>query len=233
MPRCPYRSRNALTAVLTAALTAVAPCVFAQHGTLGSELERLIETERARSRELLERIDTSGQGTPRNPTRTMPSVGAPSGRAPDPATIAERYRQSAGLAAPTGPALLVFASFSMPHESLVRLAAQARAADGVLLFRGLAGATLGQMTARLQPLARTGAAIQINPQAFERFGVQLVPTFLLVEEQGSCAESACDARSRRVAGDVSLDHALERLAREPDELGHAADARLRRLRTGG
>jgi conjugal transfer pilus assembly protein TrbC len=220
-----------LTATLVTAVAAVAPSVVAQHGTLGSELERLIETERARSRELLERID-SGQAA-RNPTRTMPSVGAPSGRAPDPATIAERYRQSAGLAAPTGGALLVFASFSMPHESLLRLAAQTRAADGVLLFRGLAGTTLGQMTARLQPLARTGAAIQIHPQAFERFGVQLVPTFVVVEEEGGCGASSCEARWRRVAGDVSLDHALERLAREPDELGYAADARLRRLRTGG
>jgi conjugal transfer pilus assembly protein TrbC len=206
--------------------------VFAQHGSFGSELERLIETERARSRELLERIDPSGHG-PRNPMRAMPSVGVQPGRGPDPATIAEHYRQSHVPARPSGPVLFVFVSFSMPHESLLRLAAQTRVADGVLLFRGLAGATLGQMTARLQPLARTGAAIQIHPQAFERFGVQLVPTFLVVEEEGSCAASSCEARWRRVAGDVSLDHALDRLAREPDELGYAADARLRRLRTGG
>ncbi len=196
----------------------------APHGPL--ELDRLIETERARSREVLDRLAIP---QPSN-ARSMPSFSVQPGRAPDPGAIAEGYRRSESGDRSSGPELLVFVSFSIPHESLVRLAAQAKQTNGVLVFRGLAGATLREMTARLQPLARTGAAMQINPQAFTRFGVRLVPTFVIAEGGASCADTVCERGARRVAGDVSLDHALERLARQGDALGQAAEARLLLLR---
>ena len=160
----------------------------------------------------------------------MPSVPVTPVRAPDPAAIAERYRANAASPAPAGPELLVFVSFSMPHASLVRLAEQARQANAVLVFRGLAGATLRQMVERLQPLARTGAAMQINPEAFTRFGIEVVPTFVLTARSADCGERACEGPTRRLAGDVSLDHALDRLARSGEPLAQAAETRLRQLR---
>jgi conjugal transfer pilus assembly protein TrbC len=143
--------------------------------------------------------------------------------------MAEQFRRTRADAAPRAPVLLVFVSFSMPVESLLRLAHQAKRADGVLVFRGLAGATLREMVERVEPLARTGAAIQINPDAFARIGVKTVPTFALMDST-SCADRSCDTGVRRIAGDVTLDYALERLSRADDPIGGAAAARLNMLR---
>ncbi|HET9694796.1 MAG TPA: type-F conjugative transfer system pilin assembly protein TrbC, partial [Steroidobacteraceae bacterium] len=110
------------------------------------------------------------------------------------------------------------------------LAEQAKRANAVLVFRGLAGATLREMVARLQPLAKTGAAMQINPEAFTHFGIEVVPTFILAARGTDCGERACEGQARRVAGDVSLDHALDRLARSGDSFAEAAETRLHQLR---
>lgn len=193
-------------------------------------IEQHIAQEKPRSREVfdrLERIDAAGAAPA---PRAMPRIDAERTRAPDPVAIADAYRRRQGTPEADGPELLVFVSFSIPHESLVRLAEQARRADAVLVFRGLAGATLREMNARLAPLARTGAAMQINPQAFARFGIRAVPTFVVAAGDLGCAGSACEGHAERVAGDVSLDFALERLARQGGALAHAAEVRLRRLR---
>ena len=162
--------------------------------------------------------------------RGMPSISVAPGRAPDPAVISEQFRRMQEDAIPRGPALLIFVSFSMPAGSLLRLAHQAKRADGVLVFRGLAGATLREMVERVEPLAKTGASIQINPEAFARFGVEVVPTFVLADSLASCGEATCEGRVRRIAGDVTLDYALERLARADGAIGSAAAGRLNTLR---
>jgi conjugal transfer pilus assembly protein TrbC len=195
-------------------------------------LEQLMSREKERAREALqgmERLDAPGPATA---PRSMPRIDVERSRAPDPAAIADAYRRQQNLPGVVAPELLVFVSFSMPHESLVRLAEQARRADAVLVFRGLAGATLREMTSRLVPLTKAGAAMQINPQAFARFGIKAAPTFVLAEGEESCAESTCEGRAQLVSGDVSLDFALERLARQGGPLAYAAEDRLRRLRGG-
>jgi conjugal transfer pilus assembly protein TrbC len=195
------------------------------------DLDELVRTERARSDEVLRRLPVTPPGDPER-GRAIPKVSVTPGRAPDPAAIAEQFRHEQTRESPGAPTLLVFVSHSMPPESLLRLAHQAKRADGVLVFRGLAGATLREMIERVEPLARTGAAIQIDPEAFGRFGVKAVPTFVLAEGSRSCADRSCDANARRIAGDVTLDFALERLARADDPLGAAAAARLTMLRGG-
>jgi conjugal transfer pilus assembly protein TrbC len=190
----------------------------------------VIRTERARSSAVFRRLDDESPTRDTTAGRAMPAVPVAPGRAPDPAAIAERYRAIAPTPAHAGPELLVFVSFSMPQASLLRLAEQASRANAVLLFRGLAGASLRQMAERLQPLAKRGAAMQIDPEAFTRFGIEVVPTFVLAERVPGCGEARCEALARSVAGDVSLDYALQQLARTGGPLAHAADARLQRLR---
>jgi conjugal transfer pilus assembly protein TrbC len=195
-------------------------------------LEQLMSKERDRAREALnsvERVNPSGRAPA---PRSMPRIDVERTRAADPAAIADAYRRQQAAPGAAGPELLVFVSFSMPHESLLRLAEQVRRTDAVLVFRGLAGATLREMTARLAPLTKAGAAMQINPQAFTRFGIKAVPAFVVAEVDPGCAESVCNDQAQLVSGDVSLDFALERLARQGGPLAHAAEDRLRRLRGG-
>jgi conjugal transfer pilus assembly protein TrbC len=214
-------------ALPTAALAEVQPPVALPSQ---SDLDQATQAGRARSGEVFQRLEVIAPAGRSARARELPSVNIAPGRAPDPAAIAEQFRQTQADTAPQGPALLVFVSFSMPPENLLRLAQQAKQADGVLVFRGLAGASLREMVARVQPLAKTGAAIQINPEAFTRFGVSVVPTFALANSAEPCGDSVCEASVQRVAGDVTLDHALERLARTDDPIGRAATVRLNLLR---
>jgi conjugal transfer pilus assembly protein TrbC len=197
-----------------------------------SDLDQAAQTGRARSGEVFQRLE--GIATTGRPAhgRQIPALTVAPGRAPDPGAIAEQFRQTQADTAPRGPALLVFVSFSMPAESLLRLAQQVKQADGVLVLRGLAGASLREMVARVQPLAKTGAAIQISPEAFTRFGVAVVPTFALANSAAPCGDSVCEALVQRVAGDVTLEHALERLAHPDNPIGQAAAVRLNLLRGG-
>ena len=232
--RCPSALESALAGIV--AIAFVTPVLGQVPPTAGfptpRDLDQSIESERTRSKGVFERLDAIAPSGQPIRERTIPSVNVSPGRGPDPAAIAEEYRRTQLDTAPQGPVLLVFVSFAMPPESLLRLAQQAKRADAVLVFRGLAGATLRQMVERVQPLAKTGAAIQINPDAFARFGIEVVPTFIIAESLASCGDQTCERRVHRIAGDVTLDHALERLARAGDAAGSTAATRLNAVRGG-
>ena len=126
----------------------------------------------------------------------MPSVNVAPGRAPDPAAIAEqlpRARRS------TRPRRDPCCSSSCPsrcrRESLLRLAQQAKRADArARVPRAGRARRSARWSSALQPLAKTGAAIQINPEAFARFGIEVVPTFVLADSAASCGDRACEGR---------------------------------------
>lgn len=232
--RCPTTERlrralaGALTVLVAGAALAGEPPALPDARAIDARMAQ----ERSRAREAIGAVErTTGSGVVDAP-RAMPRIEPARTPVPDPAAIAEAYRRRAGAPGAGEPEFLVFVSFSMPHASLLRLAEQARRADAVLVFRGLAGATLREMNARLAPLSRTGAAMQIDPQAFDRFAIRAVPTFVLAAPDPGCAETTCEGPAQRVAGDVSLDFALERLARHGGALAGAAAARLQRFRGG-
>ena len=132
------------------------------------------------------------------------------------------------------PQLLIFISLSMPEPTLDRLVEQAAHAGAGLVLRGLAEGSLTRTVARLQRLiGQRATSIQIDPQAFDRFGVRQVPTFVLTTANAGatgCAPGLCDQRHVMASGDVSLDYALSVFERSAPD--HAADARtfLRRLK---
>lgn len=168
--------------------------------------------------------------------RTVPAIPAPSAGSIDVEDMVRRYSQAVG---PRDQAeqsqLVIFASLSMPDEALVRLAKQAKAAGGVLALRGLKhgmrGGRWSDSMNALKPIAETGVDLQIHPELFRRFGVEAVPTFVVSDSStDGCLDDLCDAPWASVIGDVSLDYALERIARRPDALGSIARQRLKRLR---
>ena len=236
MQRSPSRCRSLLAVALAvlAPLALLTPALGQVPRSAAlpapSNMDDVVQAERARSTEVFRRLDAAAPPERSARDRAMPSISVAPGRAPDPAVISEQFRRMQEDAPPRGPVLLIFVSFWMPAASLLHLAHQAKRADGVLVFRGLAGATLREMVERVEPLAKTGASIQINPDAFARFGVEAVPTFVLAESLASCGEATCEGRARRIAGDVTLDYALERLARVDGAIGSAAAGRLNTLR---
>ncbi|NNA16323.1 type-F conjugative transfer system pilin assembly protein TrbC [Pseudomonas lundensis] len=148
--------------------------------------------------------------------------------------VARGYAASAQgprRAADSGPHLLVFISLSMPRPSLQRLFAQAERARAVLVLRGLVNGSWRDTGAALQPLVeRYRVALQIDPQAFDRYGIEAVPSVVLRKRQAACDGGTCPEAAAfvRVSGDVSLDYALAALQRAAPSF--AADAEQWRQR---
>lgn len=143
-----------------------------------------------------------------------------------------------GAAAPRAhePALLVFVSLSLPEPTLALLVEQAARSRATLVLRGVHDDSLARTVARVRALiGQHAVGFQIDPQAFSRYAVTVVPTFVVVRgglAPDHCAAQACPGDAFvGVAGDVSIDYALEHVARhEPAFAADAAHflARLRR-----
>jgi conjugal transfer pilus assembly protein TrbC len=151
------------------------------------------------------------------------------------ATSASPATQGANTDA-TGPVLRVFVSFAMPEASLVRLADQAAKARATLVLRGLVDGSLRVTAERMRrPVGGRRIAVQIDPQAFDRYAVSVTPTFVLQKAGAQvtpCAAGSCPAASAfvSVAGDVSIDYALEFFARSAPGFGREAGIFLARSR---
>ena len=148
------------------------------------------------------------------------------------ASQAEAMTQAQGLA--TG--LLVFVSLSMPRPTLQRLVDQAARAKASIVLRGFANGSLRDTVAQVQGLIGSRqVAVQIDPQAFDRYAVTRVPTFVLVRDGTrpvACASGSCAPADSflRTSGDVSLDYALGHMRRSAPEFGPPADTFLKRIR---
>jgi len=147
--------------------------------------------------------------------------------------------------------LLVFISASVPRESLQRLARQAARVGAPLVLRGVVNdfpATaefmrdiLGEpekdgrppATSSKQGSSQRKARALIDPTLFARFDVRQVPAVVLVPD-GACVAGirACphDTPAHiHVTGDVTLDYALDHIARTHPEAKSVADGLIARL----
>lgn len=137
---------------------------------------------------------------------------------------------------PSGPRLFVFVSFALPQPALNRLIEQAAVAGGTLYLRGLVGGSLKETVMRVQPLlGGRRVPFEIDPRAFDRFAVAVTPAFVLVpaaSEAADCANGRCGPPETfaKVAGDVSLDYALEFIQRSAPDLANTAGIFLARLK---
>lgn len=214
-----------------ASLTAMAHQLPADE-TIAREAKKLS----ARSANAIDKADQQS----RQLRQAIPDVGAvaplPTALpAPDPADIAKRY----GTALQPEAALFVLVSLSMPQVSIDRLAAQAGKAGATLVLRGVVDGSLKRTAEMTAEVIRQhpGAQFQIDPTLFRRYNVDQVPTFILAAPaptaQGQTCGKDCDAQGTfvRVSGDVTLDYALEHLARQANpRFARLAEQRLQQLR---
>jgi conjugal transfer pilus assembly protein TrbC len=137
------------------------------------------------------------------------------------------------------PSLRIFITLEMPQASLRLLVEQAARSGAVLVLRGLKARSMRETLAAVRDLmGNRNVAWVIDPEAFTRFGVHQAPSFVLSLDdattdgaQRSCA-SGCVTHSAfvSVAGDVSLDYALETIMRRRPEATPRAEPFLKRLR---
>lgn len=197
------------------------------------------DIERARQRHRMP-SDAELRRVPVPSTPRIDALPKPATRTPiDLGALARGFDAQAGqpaLQAPSGPGLLVFISFAMPEATLARLVDQAARARASLVLRGLVDGSLTKTVTRVQGLMGTRqVAVQIDPQAFDRFSVTQTPTFVLVRDGAqpqSCAAGMCFAADAyaMAAGDVSLDYALAFFQRSVPKLARDADVFAKRLK---
>ena len=140
-----------------------------------------------------------------------------------------------GALPPQEPALRIFVTLDMPQGSLRRLVDQAERAGAVLVLRGLKNQSMRQTVAAVSELlGQRKAGWVIDPEAFERHGVEAAPTFLLTtgEDAPPCSATTCTVPRPfiSVSGDVSLDYALEHMVRRHPGAAAVAGPYLSRLR---
>jgi conjugal transfer pilus assembly protein TrbC len=141
-----------------------------------------------------------------------------------------------GARSATPPALRIFVTLDMPPASLQLLLDQAERAGAVLVLRGLKAQSMRVTLEAVRALiGERKLGWLIDPEAFTRYGVQQAPTFVLalddaVAGTGSCTGTCSASAFLAIAGDVSLDYALEAMRRQRPVLAPRIDAILKRLR---
>lgn len=113
------------------------------------------------------------------------------------------------------PMLMVFASLSMPPQSLKRLIEDTAKAGGVVLFRGFPNNDMKQFATALGRVIDDKTLygnIGIDPRLFRAYNVQVVPAYVV----SSSDFDVCDGLDcktiappfDRMVGNVTLDYAL-------------------------
>jgi len=135
-----------------------------------------------------------------------------------PAAMAEQFRQSPITNQPSvAPELMIFVSFSMPRESLLRIVEQSERTGARLIFRGFTGDKLTDMSKRIADLlGKHRVEAVVHPPAFTQFKVNQVPALVISQsDAGNQLDNGCAQTERyvKVTGDVSQDYALDYIER--------------------
>ena len=215
------------------ALLAAAALLPAGAQVTDADIERARRQHRMPTDAELARVPVPS--TPRIDALPQPATGTPI----DLEALAKGFDVQAdkpALGEASGPRLLVFISFAMPEATITRLLDQAARARATLVLRGLVNGSLRDTVERMQRLiGNRQVAVQIDPQAFDRFAITRTPSFVLVRDGAAaqpCAAGMCIAIDQFVlaAGDVSLDYALKFIERSAPTMAGDASAYLKRMK---
>lgn len=184
-------------------------------------------------RERKQMFDPNNPAT-KNAANVFPNVPTPERAGIDIEALAKQYEQKAQ--ARRMDDLMIFASFTMPAESLKRIVSQANRVGASVVLRGFKNNSLKETSLAINALGEQSGNVQVNPNAFTKYKVATVPTFVLAKADGidqvDAEGCALPDTYVSVAGDVSLDYALEEIARRSPQFEGLATRYVRQLRGG-
>lgn len=191
-----------------------------------------IERERQRVEQDRKALFDAGNPATRNAGNAFPKVPTPDRSGIDIEALARQYEQKS--AARRTDELMVFASFTMPEASLRRLVSQARQVGAAVVLRGFKNNSLTETAQAIQALGEPGGNVLVNPNAFTKYQVKAVPTLVLANattiDQVDREGCALPEHYVAVSGDVSLDYALDEIARRAPGFEPVATRYLRQIR---
>lgn len=134
------------------------------------------------------------------------------------------------------PMFMVFASTSMPPESLKPLIKHTAAAGGVVVFRGFPNNSAKAFMKKIREVVgedQHAARITIDPRLFRAFNVQRVPTFVVAgTDFEPCDSLDCitpEPPSDKLSGNVTVRYALEQFRSGRGSGSRVASVALRNL----
>ena len=203
------------------------------------EIQRQLKSQANAAAEEQLKADALGmtRGTVLTPPRTGPSITDRELReaAGDPAELAKLFNEvKRGETHQDAAPVMMFASTSMPHESLMSMARASRKARVPIYIKGLphgmSGDGLKRSLAALKPYVDAGADLQIHPEMFTYYRVAAVPAVVVTSHpKVGCSDDSCAASYVKVLGDVTLQYALDQVSPRTDEIGQVARKLLARL----
>ncbi len=194
------------------------------------------DIERARKTHPFPGADRLGaQPVPAPPRVNLPSTAAPT----DIEALARagaRLGSTGEQTTATSP-LRIFITLEMPRASLQLLTDQAARSGAVLVLQGMKSNSMRETLAAVSSLiGERQVAWVIDPEAFARHRIERAPTFVLSLDDRADTATSCGTDCRTppafvsVSGDVSLDHALDTLARQRPEARPLVAPLLARLK---
>lgn len=208
----------------------------------GDQIQRELHRQRQAINEAQLKSDAAAlaEGSAAVPPRRGPSLSDDDirGAAGDPAELAKLFREvERGETHQDASPVMMFASTSMPHESLLAMARASRRAGVPIYLRGLphgmTGAALQRSLLALKPYVEAGADLQVHPEMFEYYKVNFVPAVVVTSQpKMGCTDESCAANYLKVVGDVSLGYALDQITQRQDEIGAVARRTRQRLPEG-
>ncbi|QNX28739.1 type-F conjugative transfer system pilin assembly protein TrbC (plasmid) [Acinetobacter seifertii] len=151
--------------------------------------------------------------------------------------IAERYKKRVDEEKKSVSGVIAFVSFSMPDASIKKIIADTLKVNGTVLFIGFKNNEFKETAKEIRRLDIRKGNIQINPNAFKQYKIDVVPSIVLVKAKAEerIDEEGCvlPENYSKVTGDVSLEYALELMAKnETADLKNLANDYLNQARRG-
>jgi conjugal transfer pilus assembly protein TrbC len=168
----------------------------------------------------------------KNAKNVFPNVPTPEVSNVDIQALAKRYEQRAD--ARRTDDLMVFVSFTMPPESLKRIVAQVSRLGGTVVLNGFKDNSWKATAFAIKDLGEKRGNVVVNPNAFAKYKVKSVPVTVLTKpeaiDQLDSEGCALPDTYAAVAGDVSLDYALDEIAQHDRRFTELAQRYARQLR---
>ena len=175
------------------------------------------ETDMERSNRILKEVTERVVNQYRAPAPKLDNLPQTAAKV-NPSDMAKQFSQSPiANQPPVAPELMVFVSFSMPRESLIRIVEQSERTGARLIFRGFTGDKLTDMSKRIADLlGKHRVEAVVHPPAFTQFKVNQVPALVISQsDAANQLDNGCAQAERyvKVTGDVSQDYALDYIER--------------------
>ncbi len=110
--------------------------------------------------------------------------------------------------------LYIFVSFSMPKTMLNQYDKIARHLGAKLVIRGLKNNSFKETIAYIKEINAQGTVIEINPQMFKEFEINLVPAFVMTD--GDKDGNKASLKFDKLIGNVSIVYVIEKFVSQGD-----------------